>query len=716
MDVSHLQSIALFLLMNIVVGWTAVRAVSLLWGGLSPFARWAAVAVVYCGEIIVVEAVLGFMGFLTVAAVAVAVSAILCILIFVRAKPRAKDGGGERWGGPAAVFAAALFCVFLCMAIWAVVTPPPAGGDGFIYHLYFPAVWLRHGAIEYVPLPYGAQAATYYPMNTESLILWLMLPFHEDFLANAVQLPFLLLCGALVAALAVRVMGVGGRAAVVAAVATMLFPAAIQQSVVARVDVAFSAWFLASLLFLVEWNRRRGARYAALAGAAFGLFVGTKSIGLLFGFLILLPFLWMLRRETLKSAVAAVLLFGIAAFAFGGFWYARNWVATGNPVYPLHVSVGGATVFAGAYGREAMRVFHVSDPKEILRIFDFFLGKGIGILFPAAAVGGLVLMFVKREYSAGKLYLLLLPFLLLGLFWWANPHNNLTNGRFLFPAFFLFGVAVAYALDAMGKAGWLLGVIVAAAVSWSTVQHDDLARIVREVATTLAGTNEGLLSPARAAVALLAASGGAVGLWLLFRRGWAGKICLAAGLLLLFPALNSTWEYYEAYKYRWYGAFPQGRAWAVVEEQVARRQRVGGPARIANCGGERAYGLFGTGLRNEVFSVNVDSRAGWQFHDYHLRIPANRRAPAGSERPQFHRASPDAKAWLDNLEARRVDILFCAALDPIARRHMAHDRDGFTIEVSWAERDPGRFRELYRNEEVRIYRFLGGGAGEPVHK
>lgn len=708
--------------MNVFAGWTAVRVVRLVWPELSSFARWAAVAVVFCGEIIVVEAVLGFTGLLTVEAVSTVVAVVFCVFFFIKSGP----SGGEPAGGADDVREEAraalparsllhdclvlLFAAFLCVAIWAVVTPPPAGGDGFIYHLYFPAVWLKHGAIEYVFLPYGAQAATYYPMNTESLILWLMLPFHEDFLTNAVQLPFLLLCGALVAGLAVRVMGVGRGAALAAAAATCLFPAAVQQSVVARVDVVFSAWFLAALLFLIEWSDGRRARYVALAGAAFGLFVGTKPVGLLYGFLILLPFLWMLRRERIASAVVSVLLFGVAAFVFGGFWYLRNWIAAGNPMYPLHVAVGGLTVFTGAYGREAMQVFHVSDPKEILRIFDFFLGRGIGVLFPAAAVISLALMAARREFSPRQLYLLLLPFLILALFWWANPHNNLTNGRFLFPAFFLFGVAAAYVLDRVGGAGWVFAVIMAAAVGWSAVQRDDLLQVVREVATAVAGTNEGLLSPARSAVVLLGVSGMVFGLGLLLRRGGAGVVCMAGGVLLLIPALASVWEYHEANKYRWYGAFPQGRAWAVVEEQV------GGPARIASCGGERAYGLFGTGLRHEVLSVNVNSRAGWQFHDYHLRIPANRRTVAKVERPQFHRASPDAAAWIENLKAARADILFCAALDPIARRFMGHTPEGFTVEALWAERNSGYFRELYRSDEVRIYRFLGDSPVGPIQK
>ena len=39
----------------------------------------------------------------------------------------------------------------------------------------------------------------------------------------------------------------------------------------------------------------------------------------------------------------------------GGYWFIRNAVLTGNPLYPLEVRVLGRTVWAGWYGPEAMR-------------------------------------------------------------------------------------------------------------------------------------------------------------------------------------------------------------------------------------------------------------------------------------------------------------------------------------------------------------------------
>ena len=49
------------------------------------------------------------------------------------------------------------------------------------------------------------------------------------------------------------------------------------------------------------------------------------------------------RREAVRSGAA----FAACVLALGGYWYARNWIATGNPVHPFDVRVAGVHVFEG---------------------------------------------------------------------------------------------------------------------------------------------------------------------------------------------------------------------------------------------------------------------------------------------------------------------------------------------------------------------------------
>jgi hypothetical protein len=72
--------------------------------------------------------------------------------------------------------------------------------------------------------------------------------------------------------------------------------------------------------------------------------------------------------------------------------------------------------------------------------------------------------------------------------------------------------------------------------------------------------------------------------------------------------------------------------------------------------------------------------------------------------PAPYRAVEDRATWLGNLRAERIDLVFVAALYPIVAETIAHDGDGFPAERAFADAAPERFRLLFFNEGVRIYR------------
>ena len=82
-----------------------------------------------------------------------------------------------------------------------------------------------------------------------------------------------------------------------------------------------------------------------------------------------------------------------------------------------------------------------------------------------------------------------------------------------------------------------------------------------------------------------------------------------------------------------------------------------------------------------------------------------RDAPAGAvaAEPAPERAQADLGAWLANLEAARIDVLFVAVLYPGVREAMPHDDAGFPIERVWADARPDELPLGFANEGVRIY-------------
>lgn len=663
-----------------------------------------AAGVIFFAEITVLGAVLGFSGLIRPGFFAVAAALPAVASLFLKI-PEKKWGFSFRTylclPFPVLVLAGSALLGLLFLTLWAVVTHPPPGGDGYIYHLYFPAAWLHSGRIAYIPLPYGVQAATYYPLNTELFYLWLMLPLHEDLLTNTAQIYALVLCAVCVYAIARRA-GAALPGAVAGAACVLLIPGFVQQAAVARVDIFFSLWFLAAIYFLYNWSETGQIAHLGFAAAAWGLFLGTKSLAVPYSMCIFIPFcLVFFSSKTSGRRLLSILVTFSLLIVCGGFWYIRNGLVTGNPFYPLEFTVAGFQLFAGAYGRDAMRVFHEANPRVLLDIFNLFLGPGM-----AMAAAACILLSLKNSIiglKTGKKWLLpysvLLPFLVLALFWFVNPHNNLTNGRFLFPGFAALCVCIALATDdgiTVEKRVILWILPVAALSNLFLAERDHLLRLSFDVISSLAGAGGGVLASAGPALRILGAT--SLFLVIILFLGRASKMLLFQKILLLSvvfagvaAGFHLALQYHVQNKYVWLGqAGIEGRGWRAFERMTPR------PAAVASVGNERAYPLFGAGLRHRVVTVNVDAHPGWQFHDYERAARASGASPADIERPQFHREHAGPGAWIQNLKKQNVELLFCSTLEPIAARFMKTTPDGFPIEVGWMRRRPAQFRLLYR--------------------
>ncbi|MBE3581401.1 MAG: hypothetical protein IMW96_07200 [Thermoanaerobacteraceae bacterium] len=240
---------------------------------------------------------------------------------------------------------------------------PPFAWDEIWYHLTPVAAWIKQGAITQLPeallwqnydphrVSPGQLAldfstafnwANVYPLNAELSALWNMVLLNSDILADAAQLPFVLV-GALATYGLSRSVGARPDSSVLATMLFLLTPMILIQLRVAYADAAFGSLVAASLYVLLRWQRELNLSYALLLGVTLGLMMGIKAPGIAFAGILGLAALgygwWQCRCGRLTGRallVQAVVALG-GLVSTGGFWYLRTWWFYGNPVYPVQV-------------------------------------------------------------------------------------------------------------------------------------------------------------------------------------------------------------------------------------------------------------------------------------------------------------------------------------------------------------------------------------------
>lgn len=207
--------------------------------------------------------------------------------------------------------------------------------------------WIQTGSLWQIDVFLSDVAPGHYPNNGDVILLATVLPWSNDFLAHYAMYPFYGLTGLATFALA-RELRAAPSAALLAACLVLAIPAvAIPALIDGIVDAVMLFAFAAGALFLVRHHRTAATSELVIAGLALGVAFGTKWYGV--SSVAIVVAVWAVAALLARRGVRVVLrqgalLAGLVALA-GGVWMLRNWIESGNPVFPVKVELAGATIF-----------------------------------------------------------------------------------------------------------------------------------------------------------------------------------------------------------------------------------------------------------------------------------------------------------------------------------------------------------------------------------
>jgi len=630
----------------------------------------------------------------------------------------------------AGVFSAALFFGMRSLLLAVKVV-----SDGPIYHLYFAARWWKAGHLILVAAPFGENAATYFPANGDLWFTWLLASWGGDRLAKVGQAPFLVLAG-LAAFGCARLLGASRSASVVATSWFVCSTPLLLYSFEPNVDTVFVAGYLVAAYFFLRVSRGEGDTAALVLGAlAAGEALGTKATGVVF-----IPPLLALaiggilaQSGAVRTKIVRALSIAMVPLVSGGYWFIRNGMLTGNPLYPLEIRWWGRTAWHGWYGPEAMRFSQYYVPFENWRALGdtllAVLDPRLVPLWIGSLVGSWAFRNPKTTGTRGWIAIFsLMAVVNVAIYWVCIPYR--TQQRFMLHALGLGVVPLAVTLD---RGRWLrrLAVLLLAIhlftpQNWPFPARQDampwdLTPLVQNAISPplplftrleqIFQTGESFRSVLSAALLVSIELAAVLLVWSWSRTSGnstrLGRRACSALALAVFLSLGylDVWSGVMDPRIQFYPLFPEFfLGWHHFEARS-------GPAgsRVAYAGTDLPYYLLGKGLRNDVRYVNIDGHRDWLLHDYHRQARALGQGTWPNSRPGWDRIRPDFRAWVDNLEAEGIQLLVVTRADPVEGIHNIADSENFPIERRWADSHPEWFEPLYgaaeRDPQFRLYRF-----------
>lgn len=231
-------------------------------------------------------------------------------------------------------------CSVLIHAVFNGICRLPTDFDSLAYHMPLINHWAQEGSL------YAPQSANWFlPANNELFGAWITVPFSGDFLIGLNNLPVIALWAVALFQICSS-LGLYGAWAHLVTLMSILIHTLFDQACNAGNDVAVAAYFAAAGCYILRYLRSRNRADLMLCGVCVGLLAGVKYFALGYAAVMLgtlLACLWFMHRT--RAALALTGQAAVVSLLTGSYWYLRNWIVAGNPLYPM--GLGGAEAGLG---------------------------------------------------------------------------------------------------------------------------------------------------------------------------------------------------------------------------------------------------------------------------------------------------------------------------------------------------------------------------------
>lgn len=233
-----------------------------------------------------------------------------------------------------------------------VMSKPPLATDFISYDLPVIGRWIQSGSVWPITELFPLQTHGTYPQTADLVLAAFVLPFHNDALVGAVPFLALALTG-LAAYGCSRAVGTTRSAAALLASTLCAVPILAAETQAAPPDALALAAFTTGLLFLLRHLQTHEPAELVLAGLGLGFAAG--SLWYFTSAVALIALVWIVlalapgglaESASWRQGISRAGWLGGTIIVVSGFWFVRNLVETGDPVYPVKVALAGHTIFS----------------------------------------------------------------------------------------------------------------------------------------------------------------------------------------------------------------------------------------------------------------------------------------------------------------------------------------------------------------------------------